>query len=120
MKEPWEDGDLSVKGSSKELCGGVHQVVLQAQRHVNAGTYARLHQGVCGLSLHGSGIAQRHDIGKVHVAERRGDACALQRADTEEPICAVPHQPECQGARVFDGGRVESGKRRIAAAHIHT
>ena len=91
-------GDLPVKGSGKELCGGVHQVVLQAQRYVYAGAYARLHQGVCGLSLHGSGIAQRHDMGEVHVAERRGDACALQRADTEKPVCAVPHQPECQRA----------------------
>ena len=35
---------------------------------------------------------------EVHVAERRGDACALQRIDTEKPVCAVPHQPECQRA----------------------
>ena len=54
-----ETGDLSVKGSGKELCGGIHQVILQAQRYVYAGTYSRLHQGVCGLSRHGSGITQR-------------------------------------------------------------
>ena len=93
-----ETGDLSVTGSGEELRGGVHQVVLQAQRHVYAGTYARLHQGVCGLSLHGSRIVQRHDIGKVHVAERRGDEGAFQRTDTEKSVCAVPHQSECQGA----------------------
>ena len=48
--------------------------------------------------LHGSRIAQRHDMGKVHVAERRGDEGAFQRTDTEKSVCAVPHQSECQGA----------------------
>ena len=37
-------------GKGKELCRSLYQVILQTDGHVHAGTYARLHQGVCGLS----------------------------------------------------------------------
>ena len=42
-------------------------------------------------------LQQRHDMAKLHVAERCGDEGALQRADTEKPVCAVPYQPQCEG-----------------------
>lgn len=38
-KEPLY-GVLPCDGALTELCGGVHQVVLQTQRHVHAGTYS--------------------------------------------------------------------------------
>ena len=37
-------------GKGKELCCSLYQVILQTDGYVHAGTYARLHQGVCGLS----------------------------------------------------------------------
>ena len=57
----------------------------------------RLHQGVCRIPFNGSRAAQWDNMGKVYVAQRRGDACAFQRADTEESVCAVPHKPQCKG-----------------------
>ena len=39
-----------VGGKGKELCRSLYQVILQTDGHVHAGTYTRLHQGVCGLS----------------------------------------------------------------------
>ena len=41
-----------------------------------------------------SRTAQRFDMGKLHVAERCGDAGAFQRAYTEKSVCPVPYKPE--------------------------
>jgi len=39
----------------------------------------------------------------MYVAERRGDACTLQRTDTTQPFRTVPHQPQCKGTGISDG-----------------
>ena len=67
----------------------------------------RLHQGLRRVPQHGERKQERHDMDKLHVAQRRGDACALQRQDTEKPVRSVPCQPEHEGACVPHGGRVE-------------
>ncbi len=50
-------------------------------------TPPRLHQGVCRIPFNGSRAAQWNDMGKMYVAQRRGDACAFQRIDTAAQFC---------------------------------
>ena len=42
-------GTYKGNGKGKKLCSSLYQVILQAQRYVDVGTYPRLHQGVCRL-----------------------------------------------------------------------
>ena len=103
-KEPLY-GVLPCDGALTELCGGVHQVVLQAQRHVHAGTYARLHQGVLRIPYNGTRVEERFRVAGLHVGQDGRFTGALQRSDTEKPFCAVPHHAQREGTGISYGGR---------------
>ena len=55
-------------------------------------------KGICRLPHGRTWIEERYHLAELYVVERCRYAGALQRTDTEKPVCAVPHQPECKGA----------------------
>ena len=98
-------GVLPCDGAFKELCGGVHQVVLQAQRHVHVGTYPRLHQGVLRIPHNGARVEERFRVAGLHVGQDGRFTGALQRSDTEKSVCSVPYHAQREGKGVSYGGR---------------
>ena len=49
-----------------------------------------------------AGLHNAQRVVKLYVVENNRGEGPLQRADTENPVCPVPRQPERQGTGIFD------------------